>query len=247
MSTSPHSPHSETDQHPTRRLKLVVNSLPQGQTSAINDSIVKEESGSPARPSYSPVTPTLAQSQLPPGDAPEQWLDEPEPLPVSLEDNPDAIALRATLSLLQMQRQQSLRDIRDLDRTKQKALKDPKSFVDDLKAGKLQKPKPTQISFDDAEESDEDVKNPEGSSRYGQLPNPQEVVRCPPIEWSKYHIVGQSLDTLHEIQQRYPGITEETLVEGVQPQSHEIAAPYRPFIDKLEQRSSPGEKINHNQ
>ena len=231
------SPHPDVSHPPIRRLKLVVNT-PLTQNQESGSSIVKEESSSPTRPSYSPVTPTLSQPNLATHDASENWIDEPEPLPVSLDENPDAIALRAAISILQMQRQQTLRDIRNLDRMKQEAMKDPKAFVDDLKAGNLQKSAQIESSFDSGDEDDTDRESKaiESTSKFGTLPTPQNVIRAPPIEWSKYHIAGDALNTMHQVQQRYPGVTEEALARGVQPQPHEIAAPYRPFADKIEQK-----------
>jgi hypothetical protein len=232
--TSSASPPRDHGQ-PPRRLKLVMNTpTPQRQTP---NPTIKEESSSPTRPSYSPVTPTLPQSNLANHDTAESRIDEPEPLPLSLDDNPDAIALRATLSILQMQRQQSLRDIRHLDKMKQEAMRNPKAFVDDLKTGKLQKPTQPNIAFD-TEESDEERKHEHSTSRFGTLPTPQNIVRCPPIEWSKYHVAGEALDTMHDVQQQYPGVTEEALARDLQPQPHEIAAPYRPFVDRIEPRST---------
>lgn len=175
---------------------------------------------------------------------------QPPALPVSLDDNPDVIALRATISLLQMQRQQSLKDIRDLDRIRDLALDDPEAFVEDLKSGKLSNISAPAMTLDDGEDMDgveddkergdvdESTATPD-RSRYGRLPNPQNIVRCPPIEWSKYHILGRPLDELHEKQIRYPGVGEKDFARTSR--GHEIAAPYRPFKDKLApDRSSKG-------
>src|SRR5947207_218440 len=93
-------------------------------------------STTPPRPSFSPVTPTISHTSLVSGDPSAkrlpEWIDEPEPLPVSLEDNPDAIALRAAISILQLQRQQSLRDMKALEKMKAAALAEPEKFVEDL-------------------------------------------------------------------------------------------------------------------
>jgi hypothetical protein len=209
----------------------------------------EEGSTTPPRPSFSPVTPTIPHTSLVSGDhsagpAPE-WIDEPEPLPVSLEDNPDAIALRAAISILQLQRQQSLRDIKALDKMKAAALKDPDKFVQDFKAGKLTKPHP--VGLINMDDSDDDTagdtrKATEGVesasdasvSHFGKFPNAQNVVRSPPINWDKYHVVGESLDKLHEQQQKRPGSDYSTDDHGRLQPEHELAAPYRPFVDKLE-------------
>ncbi|KAK5944200.1 hypothetical protein PMZ80_003481 [Knufia obscura] len=239
---------SASEQQPSRRLKLVLKTSP--LTTPVEPQIAssvapKDGSSSPPRPSYSPVTPTLSHEKLPAqekSDKPEKpekpWIDEPAPLPLSLDDNADAIALRATISLLQMQRQQSLKDIRDLDNIKDTALDDPRGFADDLRAGKLKKPMSSEITFDDVEYENEDgddepTNNGETASKFRRLPNAQNVARCPPIEWSKYHIVGKPLDNLHEMQKRHPGVSENDFARGATPNEHEVAAPYRPFKDKL--------------
>ncbi|KAK5053114.1 hypothetical protein LTR84_002088 [Exophiala bonariae] len=200
-----------------------------------------ESNGSPQRPSYSPVTPTLSHASLggPQDDAaagspPQQWMDDPTPLPISLDENPDAIALRAALSILQIQRQQALRDMRDLDRMKEAALKDPEQFVRDLEQGKLSHLSRTGIEQDEATSLNVQPSN-RNVSNFGTFPTAQDVVRAPPVEWAKYHIVGEPLDRLHQVQQHYPGFTESSRAGADTAQPHEIAAPYRPFLDRLDQ------------
>ncbi|KIW62149.1 hypothetical protein PV04_10350 [Phialophora macrospora] len=202
-----------------------------------------DSSGSPQRPSYSPVTPTLSQASLASLDGtgadlpPPQWMDEPpEPLPISLDDNPDAIALRATLSILQIQRQQALQDIRELDKMKKAALEDPQQFVKDLQAGKLDRQPRAGVDVDGLESADT-VDEAAGRSKIGQFPGAQNVVRTPPVEWAKYHIVGEPLARIHRMQQQYPGSSEKGHDGPDRPQPHTIAAPYRPFVDKLEEKS----------
>ncbi|KIX05281.1 uncharacterized protein Z518_06153 [Rhinocladiella mackenziei CBS 650.93] len=198
-----------------------------------------ESSGSPQRPSYSPVTPTLSQTSLAAQDdaraesPPSQWMDEPEPLPVSLDDNPDAMALRATLSILQLQRNQALQDMRELNKMKQAALEDPERFVRDLQEGKLNQSPRKGVEVDDVAPGADD-NNAKDASKFGQFPSAQNVVRCPPVEWAKYHIVGEPLDRIHEQQQQYPGLTEEMSNGSHRPRPHAIAAPFSPFVDKLE-------------
>jgi hypothetical protein len=167
--------------------------------------------------------------------------DPPEPLPVSLDDNPDAIALRATLSILQIQRQQALQDMRELDKMKKAALEDPEQFVKDLQGGKLNRQPRAGVDVDDLE-STETVEEASGGSKFGQFPGTQNVVRTPPIEWSKYHIVGEPLDRIHRTQQQYPGSGEKNHASPDRPQPHTIAAPYRPFVDKLEETSHQNQR-----
>lgn len=196
-----------------------------------------EASGSPERPSYSPVTPTLSQASLTTqDDVPErvpEWMnEEPESLPVSLDDNPDAMALRAALSILQIQRQRALQDMQDLDRMKKAAMGDPEQFVKDLQEGKLNRPSAggevdvlESVSEDDQAGQD---------SKFGKFPSAQDIPRCPPVEWAKYHIVGEPLDRMHDVQRQFPGSGEETYDGPERLQPHVIAAPYRPFLDKLD-------------
>ena len=209
----------------------------------------EERSSTPPRPSFSPVTPTITQASLanvgqdsrPPLD----WIDEPEPLPISLEDNSDAIALRAAISILQLQREQSLRDIRALDTMKAAALREPESFAENLKAGKLSKSPPsgiTNLDDSDDEMTDGPIENDQRASetsKFGKFPNAQNVVRCPPINWDKYHVVGESLDKLHEQQRRRPSSGDFLSGDGDQQHEHVIAAPYRPFVDKLNASTTP--------
>lgn len=221
------------EQQPSKRLKLVLKTSPLS-TPVEPQAEAKDGSSSPPRPSFSPVTPTLSHEKLAVQEKREaQWMDEPSPLPLSLDENADAIALRATISLLQMQRQQSLKDIRDLDKIRDAALDDPRGFADDLRAGKLKKPLPQDITFDDVDyvddEEEEQDKPPEASSKFTRLPNPQNIARCPPIEWSKYHVLGEPLDDMHEMQKKRPGVSANDFAAN----EHEIAAPYRPFKDKI--------------
>lgn len=202
--------------------------------------LAHESTGSPERPSYSPVTPTLSHSSVAANSATgaasplPQWADEAdlEALPLSLDDNPDAIALRAALSILQIQRQQALKDMRDLDRMKAAALQDPDQFVLDLEQGKLNRPSNPVVGSENLESSG--PSQGDSASRFGRFPTPQNVARTPPIEWKKYHIMGEPLDRLHQVQQHYPGFGQESQPGSTKPQPHAIAAPYRPFSDKLD-------------
>ena len=75
---------------------------------------------------------------------------------------------------------------------------------------------------------------------FGQIPGPQTVVRMPPINWDKYHVVGESLDALHEQQRRWPGSTPGQDNRG---REHSVAAPYSPFYDTLD---SPAQQQHRN-
>ena len=146
---------------------------------------------------------------------------------------------------MQIQRQQGLKDIKALDKIKNAALEQPEKFVEDLKAGKLTKPAP--VGIVNMADSDDDLadafsKAPEeigsasnvNGSQFGKFPIAQNVVRAPAINWDKYHVVGESLDKLHEQQRRRPGSNDVIDEHGRLPPEHVIAAPYRPFVDKLD-------------
>lgn len=67
---------------------------------------------------------------------------------------------------------------------------------------------------------------------FSRIPGPQDIVRMPPINWDKYHVVGESLDALHEQQRRWPGSLPGQDNRG---REHSVAAPYSPFYDTLDQ------------
>lgn len=77
------------------------------------------------------------------------------------------------------------------------------------------------------------IKSTSQPAGFPAVPLPQDVVRCPPIEWAKYNIVGESLDKLHQEQQARPGGGELSQRESL------VAAPYNPFLDKLDPRPVP--------
>ncbi|RYC54702.1 hypothetical protein CHU98_g11504 [Xylaria longipes] len=87
-----------------------------------------------------------------------------------------------------------------------------------------------------------------GPPPWTQIPKPQNVVRCPPINWSQYAVVGESLDKLHNEQVRRPAqgtpatLTPEGRFEfkggdGKQEQYIGVAAPYAPGKDKIDGKS----------
>jgi hypothetical protein len=247
----PSAADAPTSKPPTR-LKLTMPS-PTHSANLEGLAVAQSLEHHPRRPSYSPVTPTSPDG-IPDADARQEerpeFIDEPDPLPISLEENSDAIALKAALSILQMQKQQSQRDIKQLDKMKAAANTEPEAFIDALRAGKLNKA-PRQAVIDVDDEDDEDGGHADGGTPsnfiagsnkldcdVGQFPNPQIVVRCPPINWAKYHVVGESLDKIHEEQRRRPEPGNPRRDEYGRPPEHVIAAPYRPLIDKLE--AAPG-------
>lgn len=237
--------------------------------------------GTPPRPPYSPVTPVFAPlapitngepsivppsspttrsllyTQYPP-QAPPPLRDppvfkpEPPPVPISESENPDAIALRSALSILQLQKQQSLRDIQTLDRLKDAAAADPAGFARELAAGRLStEDRGAVVQFSEEDEEEEEghageakeqedkngSKQSADESKFGRIPPPQNVVRMPPINWAKYQVVGESLDRMHNEQQHRPNPGEPRRGEAAS--EHVLASPYRPLEDKLETPARP--------
>ena len=181
----------------------------------------------------------------------------PPSQPISISDNPDAIALRAAMSVLQIQRQQALRDMKTLEVQKEKALEDPEGFARGVSEGKIKARGMTGI-VPAADERDDDADNggdemdtevqghkldgEEGGKEasFGTIPSAQNVVRMPPVNWAKYHIVGESLDKLHEEQRARPSQSFPLRDEDLRPRERApqsiIAAPYDPWNDRLGSR-----------
>lgn len=176
--------------------------------------------------------------------------------PISEEPNSsDAIALRAAISILQLQRERSKADLVALERLKRQAMADPDSFVEELNAGRLRKMQPdiglapagdigrndrrqpeppSDVDGDDGDDdtSPQAVESRTTQSKFDPIPVPQNVVRCPPINWAKYHVVGESLDKIHAERTRRPGSGEPSQDDARAPEVV-LAAPYSPFTDKV--------------
>ena len=76
------------------------------------------------------------------------------------------------------------------------------------------------------------------AKKFGNLPGPQNVVRAPPINWAKYHIIGDPLDAMHEEQRKRPTPGQPHVdEEPAYTPEHVIAAPYNPWTDKLPETS----------
>ncbi|KAJ5937526.1 hypothetical protein N7454_003868 [Penicillium verhagenii] len=201
----------------------------------------------PPRPTYSPVTPVFAQLEpvaaknatiVPPPLSPSPT--KPPPVPISESENPDAIALRSAISILQLQKQQSLRDIKTLDRMKEAAAADPEGFARELAAGRLRtEDRGAIIQFSDDNEMDEEEDDHENQnqshgdspSAFARIPQPQNIVRMPPINWAKYQVTGEPLDRMHEEQLRRPDPGEPRREPAPE---HILASPYRPLVDQLD-------------
>jgi hypothetical protein len=141
-----------------------------------------------------------------------------------------------------MQKQQTLRDIRSLDRLKEAAGADPEGFAHDLATGRLRtedRGAVIQFSDDDVMDTEEDRMEADkkskidgtSTSKFGRLPPPQNVVRMPPINWAKYQVVGEPLDRMHEEQLRRPTPGEPRREPAPE---YLLASPYRPLVDQLD-------------
>ncbi|KAI0555378.1 hypothetical protein F4679DRAFT_166156 [Xylaria curta] len=264
-------------------------------------------SSSPVRPAYSPITPPLNATAFPPrptythnSHVDATAAPAPPSEPIDFDSNPDVLALKSAISILQMQRRKAERDMAALDRVKSAALAEPEAFVRDLTAGRVRvegeglfvgsvkdkddddddsdssssgsdsegdrskddgdegtrrdapvqpQPRPQQQATQEKPniKADPDVEKP-GPPPWTQIPKPQNVVRCPPINWSQYAVVGESLDRLHNEQVRRPAqgtpatMTPEGRFEfkggdGKQERYMGVAAPYAPGKDKIDGKS----------
>ena len=192
-----------------------------------------------------------------------EYVPEPPPQPFSSEDSADAVALRAAISSLQFQKQKAKSDLQTLGALKKQALAEPQRYRQELIAGRLKEQRPDFGSIRDVldapkEEGDDDDEvvlrareedeSPLSGTRnqssqqatgteapFSRIPGPQDIVRMPPINWDKYHVVGESLDALHEQQRRWPGSAPGQDNRG---REHSVAAPYSPFYDTLDQQQN---------
>ncbi|KAG5929904.1 hypothetical protein E4U42_003965 [Claviceps africana] len=214
--------------------------------------------GNPPRPRQ-PLTHSSQPSQ-------QMGIPPPHPEPIDFESNPDVIALKSAISVLQVQKGRATRDIQDLSRIRAEALADPEAFIKDLAAGNV-KPRDDSAFVFGSDDSDQDSQekdnNPPTARRrtdkhkhkhkhkhkpraWSALPKPQNVVRCPPINWAQYAVVGESLDKLHAEQVSRPsqgtpavlgpGGLYRTGGEGAQETYNGVAAPYDPARDAIDRK-----------
>ncbi|KAI1356501.1 hypothetical protein F5Y01DRAFT_267556 [Xylaria sp. FL0043] len=262
-------------------------------------------SSSPVRPTYSPITPPLKATTFPPrptythsSHVDATAAPAPAPEPIDFDSNPDVLALKSAISILQMQRRKAERDMATLDHVKRSALAEPETFLQDLKSGRIhaeggglfagdardeesdrdsdsdsdgdgEKPdqnreetRPTQPQTSSAAAAERsNIKPDPGAKKAGpppwaSIPKPQNVVRCPPINWSQYAVVGESLDKLHNEQVQRPAqgtpamLTSDGGFEfkggagggiGKQEPYLGVAAPYAPGKDKID--AKPGTSL----
>jgi hypothetical protein len=215
----------------------------------------------------SPITPTLAPAQLsidtnrnttgsetlPPSAAMAQQparstfthsqssqvgMPPPASRPIEFETNPDVIALRSAITVLQMQRNRATADIQALSQIKNEAIDHPDEFIRDLAQGRIGQGAPPDAGDNEATRAW--VAQP--------IPKAQDVIRCPPINWSQYAVVGESLDKLHAEQVTRPtqgtpatvgtgGMYQFKGGDGKQEEYPGVAAPYAPLKDKIEKKT----------
>ncbi|KAE8447507.1 hypothetical protein EG329_010637 [Mollisiaceae sp. DMI_Dod_QoI] len=228
-------------------------------------------SASPVRaPPYSPITPTLSASRpiyTHTSQPQAVAIAQPPPETIDFSTNPDVLALKATISILQQQKRTAERDIKDLAETKERALRDPEAFATALKEGNIRARGDELFHPSREEDSDEDeemgeadgveqreegekaVAKMKGGEKWEPLPTPQTVVRMPAVNWEQYGVVGDSLNKLHKDQVARPvgGVPQRMGTDGTFHASPEgqrrdyagVATPYNPLKDKIEK---PGSK-----
>ncbi|KAB8356681.1 hypothetical protein FH972_024257 [Carpinus fangiana] len=191
----------------------------------------------PSQSTPTTTSPDQPQTQRQPQQPEPNYTAHPAPVSIAEEDNTDAQALRAALAVLQIQRDKSARDIKTLAQLKDAAARDPQRFVDEMLKGNLGHPAPAvedplAPTLEDDDSDDEDVDSDDKDS-LPKFPTRQNIVRCPPVNWAKYHVLGDSLDKLHEEQRRRPNLGEPSVGEWTG-REHVIAARYDPWQDPLQ-------------
>ncbi|KAL7797820.1 hypothetical protein V8C43DRAFT_277069 [Trichoderma afarasin] len=184
-----------------------------------------------AAPQQQPARSTLSHSQ----QSDQVGLPPPPSKPIEFESNPDVIALKSAIAVLQMQRMRATADIQALSQIKNEAVEHPDEFARDLAMGKVGR---------GAQPDDETTR----AWVAQPIPKAQDVVRCPPINWSQYAVVGESLDKLHAEQVSRPtqgtpatigagGVYQFKGGDGKQEEYPGVAAPYAPLKDKIEKKT----------
>ncbi|KAG0648047.1 hypothetical protein D0Z07_5717 [Hyphodiscus hymeniophilus] len=253
---------------------LTVDTSPRSQQGQSVTSTSNSQSASPVRPPVSPITPTLGLARLAPSPSssrnvatpnqtythaqpPQTAIPQPALVPIAFDDNPDALALKSAISILQIQAKKATADIQSLRAIKEQAMKDPEGFTQALVAGEIKKREDSLFApsgEDEDMDEDEDEQPIQSSEVKGRktlpkLPTPQNVVRCPPINWNQYAVVGESLDKMHADQQSRPtegrpqrlGPDGQLSYGGDGQRRHAnlgVAAPYDYGRDKIEKMST---------
>ncbi|KAH0498397.1 hypothetical protein TgHK011_005651 [Trichoderma gracile] len=221
-----------------------IEPLPPATTTTAQSQPSSSSSSSSSRPTY-------AHSQQPD----QIGVPPPPPQPIDFDTNPDVIALRSAITVLQIQKNRATADIQTLSQIKNAAIEHPDEFVRDLVQGRIgqgaqahAQSQYSSASAAGANNNDDDARDHEPAWIAHSIPKAQDVVRCPPINWSQYAVVGESLDKLHNEQVRRPtqgtpatlgagGVYQFKGGDGTQEEYPGVAAPYAPLKDKIERKS----------
>ncbi|KAG9232162.1 hypothetical protein BJ875DRAFT_381347 [Amylocarpus encephaloides] len=250
--------------NPQAHLSNASSSLQQPSASTTSHTTSPLRAASPLPPPVSPLTPTKTsgnpfdnvprQTHTHPSQHSQPSISQPAPEPIVFEENTDVIALKSTIAILQIQARKAAEDVRTLRDVKERALGDLEGFVGALARGELGKPDsavpPRQGGDGDEDEDndeDEGMEDAKGKGRrWPALPKPQDIVRCPPINWTQYAVVGDSLDKLHNEQVSRPseGMPQQVGAdgqlgfggEGARRVDVGVMAPYNPLRDKIEKK-----------
>ncbi|KAM0806933.1 hypothetical protein AB5N19_07272 [Seiridium cardinale] len=275
----------------------LMGSAPVSSTTSTKNATERPPSRKPSleRPKVEPLTPPLGPVQFPPPRQSHAYpnhveqqtaIPPPAPAPIEYDSNPDVLALKSAISILQLQSAKAKRDMVTLQSAKEAALADPEAFIKDLNEGKVHmggRGLESSLADDEDDEDEDDgdddtadvgkegngpsgVKDEPGTmavdkqSRakkpqpkpWSQLPNKQNVVRMPPINWSQYAVVGESLDKLHNEQVARPSQGTPATIgpdgafvfqgAGRQEEYSGIAAPFDPLKDKLKPEEGESSK-----
>lgn len=138
-------------------------------------------------------------------------------MPFDEDENTDVMALRAAIAVLENQKAKTRRDFATLSQLRKGLREDPDRFVEELVSGNLREEQitndPIAATFSQIEPSDSGDSEEEGELKkksnnnkvhFPKIPVGQNIARCPPINWAKYHIVGEPLDRMHEEQLKRP-------------------------------------------
>lgn len=123
-----------------------------------------------------------------------------------------------------LQREQARKDIQTLEELRLQAMDQPVEFIEYIQ--QLARAPPsndygTVSSSSDEEDTSTNTKKKKKKhypafAGHKDLPKPQEIFRCPPIEWEKYRVLGAPLDKLVEEQQqqRRPQVVPQQMQTG---------------------------------
>ncbi|KAK8056684.1 hypothetical protein PG993_001911 [Apiospora rasikravindrae] len=253
-------------------IPTVPQRAPPAATTPVARATQSTAPSSPPRPPVSPITPPLNPVQFPPprqshaySSHPAQTVvAPPPPEPIEFDTNPDVLALKSAISILQMQSNNAKKDMVALQKAKDAALEDPDAFIADLENGGVRMAgdtagagRPGSSSSSSGADDDTQIKdeNDETTTKreskpWSTLPAAQNVYRCPPINWSQYAVTGESLDRLHNEQLARPSQGAPATVApdgryefkgaGKQEELVGVAAPYNPLRDKIERKKPKG-------